>query len=112
MSLCQCRINLENIAQFLGLVLLFCPVLFAIVLNVHLTAPDCTTRSPGVKAFYFGRKVEAEKWLGLSYTVSKACLSLDKQTLEKIRQVLTQSEAIFHENVLERGNNPCQKGPF
>ena len=41
----------------------------------------------GVKAFYFGRKVEAEQWIGMAYKLSKNTSLCEKQTLEKISQV-------------------------
>ena len=41
----------------------------------------------GVKAFYFGRKMEAEQWIGMAYKLTKNTSLCEKQTLEKISQV-------------------------
>ena len=45
----------------------------------------------GVKAFYFGRKAEAEQWMGMAYKLSKHSSTIDKQSTDKINQVLNHS---------------------
>ena len=60
----------------------------------HIQSASVYAYNYGVKAFYFGRKVEAEQWMAMSYKLSKLTRLMDKQTEDKISQA--------YEVVLER----------
>ena len=55
--------------------------------ELHAQAACVYAFNYGIKAFTFGRKAEAEQFLGMSFTLSKACPFVDKQTMAKISQV-------------------------
>ena len=52
----------------------------------HIQSSSVYAYNYGVKAFYFGGKVEAEKWMVMSYKLSKLTRLMDKQTQGKISQ--------------------------
>ena len=53
----------------------------------HAQAASVFAFNHGVKAFTLGRKAEAEQFLGMSFTLSKACPFTDKQIMAKISKV-------------------------
>jgi hypothetical protein len=55
--------------------------------ELHAQAACVYAFNYGIKAFTFGRKAEAEQFLGMSFTLSKSCPFADKQTMAKISQV-------------------------
>ena len=55
--------------------------------ETHTQTASVHAYNLGVKAFYYGRKVEAEEWMGMAYKLSKLTTVMDKTTENRIIQV-------------------------